>query len=1185
MFTEKIWKITQRSDLGNLPVEAGIMPLTAQVLVNRGINNVSDINRFLKPEIRYLSEPDVLQGVKDAAQLIKKVIKENRKICVFGDFDVDGVTSTALLYEALKSLKADVSYYIPCRFQEGYGLNINAVNKLSSQGCNLLITVDCGITAHNEIEEARKKGMEVIITDHHQPEGILPSANFVINPVLDGVEYIPAGVAVAYQLARVLTEEDSSEFLELVSLGSIADMVILKGDNRILVAEGLKKLSKSKRIGLISLANVSGIEIKRLDSFSVAFGLAPRINAGGRIANALESLELLLTKDETKALSIASKLDKLNRERRAIEDETLKEAKDLIERTFDPEKDKVIILCKDGWHDGVKGIVASRIQKEYCRPAFVCSERDGLIRGSARTFGDFNIKKALDSCSDLLENYGGHPAAAGVTFCAKNLESFKGKFNNLATDFYADRELKPKVDIDAEIDAKEFSKELVTEIQKLKPFGNGNPEPVFSLKNAYIKNHDLRGKKAIKVLKFDIQSAGLSIPGMAFTDGKAQIPNEPVDLSFSLDENTWQGKTEVRTKITNIRLHKFSLDRPKEFVEHLYQLPVETGRYENIAYAESFYTKVAGVSFDGRQDKVSKVQDGETILFIRERENPYDPNAIRVDTKSGINLGYLNRELAAKLSPHMDLGEKWTGEIGQVTGGNGRNYGVNIFVKKRGARKEVKDIVSQKITDPVEIKKMLVGNITLHQKQSEAIQSLKDGKNTLLIMGTGRGKSAVFHLHSALLAINENKITIVLYPLRSLIRDQFMYLEEAMAKIGLKVAKLTGESGVEERKVIFEELKSSQCHIILTTPEFLFHNSHSFENMKEKIGFFVVDEAHHLQTASIHHRPIYRKIHKVLKPLGNPVTLAATATADEIATNEIIKQLDIKNKIIDTTVRKNLLLDDKRGIVDKERALADIINEGNKTVIYTNSRESTSKLAENLTKLHPVYKHKIVYYHAGLNGEMREIVQDGFKNGTFTTVVATSAFGEGVNIPDIRNLALYHMPFSLVQYNQQCGRAGRDNEKANIHLLFGPRDAGLNYFILENVCPSKASLRKLFMVMKKMAKRSTFLANNADILAEYEANGYSGLTEKGIGSSLKVFKELGLIEIRVEEDGRVIEMISNVKVELEDSTFYEEAQNEKTVYEEFKEVALGSEVNELLKLFNQPIYPKSHVDEGVLEPV
>ena len=401
-----------------------------------------------------------------------------------------------------------------------------------------------------------------------------------------------------------------------------------------------------------------------------------------------------------------------------------------------------------------------------------------------------------------------------------------------------------------------------------------------------------------------------------------------------------------------------------------------------------------------------------------------------------------------------------------------------------------------------------------------------------------------------------------------------------MAKVGVKAVKLTGESGIEERREIFNELGSGLCHVVLTTPEFLFHNQENFEVLKKRIGFFVVDEAHHLQTASIHHRPIYRMIHKVLPKIGNPVALATTATANEEVAKEIVKQLNIDNTIIDPTVRSNLMLENKRKIKNKDSELINIIEEEKKTVIYTNSRKETGAIAERLRSKLPKFKDKIVFYHAGLKPNIREIVQDGFKEGIFTTIVATSAFGEGVNIPDINNLVLYHLPFSEVQYNQLCGRAGRDNKPANIYLTYGSKDASINDFILENICPKKGTLRKIFALMKKLGKNGSFIADYNSLIEECETNNIYGITEKVIASSLKVFRELGLIEIEKEEGTRIVKLLPSNKVNLEDSTLYKEAEIEKEVFSYFKETALNSDVSTLLDMFNQPIYPKDWVKEG-----
>jgi len=1197
--SEKTWNLAEVDlDISRkLQEEGGLSNLTSIFLANRGIRNAAEAGVFLNPSAKILSEPTLLPDIKEAAQRIKQAINDNELIYIHGDYDVDGITSTTLLYEVLLRLKADVRYHIPCRFKEGYGLNIKSLNKIINEGAKLLITVDCGIKSFKEVAFARKKGLDVIITDHHEPAATWPEAIAVVNPKLPHAETEDrslAGVGVALKLAQLLADDSLEDLYDLVALGTVADIAPLINENRYLTKSGLKTLNLNNRLGLSFLAKAAGVEKRRVTSELVGYTLAPRLNASGRISNANICVELLSTNDEAKAQEIALKLEESNRKRQQLEEKMLEAVLKKVEAEVNLDKERVIFLADEGWHDGIKGIIASRIKERFFRPAFIGTITDGKIKASARSIPNYSIHQALENCSELLIDFGGHEKAGGLTLSTGKAGEMKARLNELAEEWLDEKDLHPTVFVDAKSRLADFDFKFGLELKKLAPYGEGNPQPKLLLEEVYLQNQQKLGKNG-NHLRFDIYRDDKKIPAVAFGlqafatvlnhRGQADIVVQPGINDFALRE-------ELQLKMVDLKLRSVAYDNPQSVVEHLFANAVNLAakeEYKNIGDSESFFTKLAGVTFDGRQEIIDKLKPSSPLNLKREPENEHDSNAIRVLTPAGVDLGFLNRNLAKQLAPLMDAGGQFECRVTDVTGGGGKNYGVNILVRKyeyanqlkvenekpKAAYKNTKQALEA-------ITKTLLPSGSFHPYQHSALNHLLEGENTLTIMGTGRGKSLIFHTVAAYKALLENKMSIFLYPLRSLITDQYLYLKEALSGLGLNVVRLWGDCSLAEREKIFAALAQGQIDIVLTTPEFLHHNIEAFRVCAQRIGFLVVDEAHHISTAGKTHRPLYASIDKLLPLLGSPLVMAATATADEKTCNKITSILNIKQVVVDPTVRENLELEDKRGVSSKEPYLQKLINKSNKMLIYVNSRAEAAKLAANLRYLAKDCKDKIVYYHAGLSSKLRSAVQEGFMDSTFKVVVATSAFGEGVNIADIDNLVLFHLPFSFVEYNQQSGRCGRDGNKAAIHLIFGEDDARINELILESKAPSRNTLSAVWQTLSFMAnKDAKIFGASSDIAAQVSAEQPSAaLNKTTVASSLKIFIELGLIEVGSESSRAgspntpQIVLKKGHKVDLSDSVIYEEGLHEKQQFAEFKQWALGAGCSELLKMINQPIYPK-----------
>lgn len=463
--------------------ELGISKVLAQILINRNIITITGAQKFLKSSISDLFSPQLFSDMPKSISLVKKAQENKEKVMVFGDYDVDGITSTVLLKNTLMNMGLQVLHHIPHRINEGYGLNHRIVQFARDNQVKLILTADCGIANHKEIEAFRQANIDVIITDHHEPQDSnLPAASAIINPKVkhSGYPYRElAGVGVAYKFAQGITGSLLMDDLDLVALGTIADSVPLTGENRIIAKEGLARLPQTKRLGLRAIIENAGIKNKKFNSTYVSFIIAPRLNAPGRMDYAEVSLQLLMSQSVLEAQNLAKELEKFNRQRQKIESKILEEAEELINQQINFKEHKVIVIAKEDWHQGVLGIVASKLADRFYRPAIVISINENLCKGSARSIKNFHLFDALMDSKELLDSFGGHAHAAGLLITKDNIDEFRKSINKLASDRLTLEDFLPSKDIDAELILGDLNEALVKELELLEPFGMANPEPMF----------------------------------------------------------------------------------------------------------------------------------------------------------------------------------------------------------------------------------------------------------------------------------------------------------------------------------------------------------------------------------------------------------------------------------------------------------------------------------------------------------------------------------------------------------------------------------------------------------------------------------------------------------------------------------------------------------------------------------
>lgn len=505
----KLWvvKKPQKVLQEKLTRETGISPTLAHLLINRNLTTPTEIEGFLHCKKSSLHNPFKLKGITKAVGRIKRAITQKEKILIYGDYDVDGITSVAMLTTFLEKEGGLVESYIPNRLEEGYGLNIEAIKLAKSKGVSLVIAVDCGTTDKEEIDLLNRYKIDTIIVDHHQVQKeLMPNAFSLINPLQPGCDY-PfkelSGVGLAYKLICAIsddTQHKSEEFLDLVALGTVADVVSQTGENRILTKLGLGKLSISPRVGLKALMDAAGLSRKDIQAEHISFILGPRINVAGRIGSPELALKLIMTEEKDKAKELAEVLNQKNSHRRKLQDEILKKATSEILDNVNFKDQRVIVVWGEDWHLGVIGIVASKIVDRFYRPAIVLSVQENIARGSGRSIEKFHLFEAVYKCKDLLENFGGHEAACGITIAKDKIEQFRDSINDVAHKMLKTDDLVPRIEVDAQLSLSCITKKFIGELRLLEPFGVDNPQPLFMTSNLKMKNSPARlGKSGIKM--------------------------------------------------------------------------------------------------------------------------------------------------------------------------------------------------------------------------------------------------------------------------------------------------------------------------------------------------------------------------------------------------------------------------------------------------------------------------------------------------------------------------------------------------------------------------------------------------------------------------------------------------------------------------------------------------------------
>lgn len=572
MLPTTCWKLSKTDTEKNnlLTKELGINPVTSQVLINRGLTETDVARSFLFPSLKDLHNPFLLRDMTKAVDRTIRAIQKGEPITIYGDYDADGITSTALLVKFLRDIHCGVSYYIPDRISEGYGLNIKAIDKIKGNGSGLIITVDCGISDREEVKHARSLGIDVIILDHHEAPPAIPDCVAVINPNRDDCTFpfrYLAGVGVAFNFIIGLRGKlrglgfwkdgnypNLRDYMDLVALGTIGDLSPLVDENRIFAKIGLDIINEGKRIGLMALRKQCGLEDDFIDSEIASFNLIPRINAAGRVGTADSAVRLLLTDDMNEAATLASRLDAYNRERQNLERVILDEILHMIDSKGDSDCANAFVFASRSWHPGVIGIVCSKLVDLYYRPTILISLKNGIGRGSGRSIGGFNLYEGLkEGCASHLLSYGGHRFAAGLSIREEDVDAFTGCFCETVDNACDDSSFVRQTVIDAECTLQDINYDLISQIEILSPFGNLNPEPVLSAKNVSIGSITTVGNNH---LKMQLRGDGVHYDSIWFSRGQYSdtLAGSIIDVAFTPQINNWRGTSNIQLKLKDIAI-------------------------------------------------------------------------------------------------------------------------------------------------------------------------------------------------------------------------------------------------------------------------------------------------------------------------------------------------------------------------------------------------------------------------------------------------------------------------------------------------------------------------------------------------------------------------------------------------------------------------------------------------------
>lgn len=1142
--------------------------LVARVLVSLGYDSYEKITRYLSATLeRDWEDPRLIPGLVPCVGRIQEAIEKHECICVLGDFDVDGVCALAIMCQALEALGAYVHPYFPDRERFDSGLTPELIDDISRVCApKLLITLDCGIDAATAVAYAKRLGIDVVVGDHHEENPqTLPRTPYICNPkhrvpapAPAPASYDLAGAGVALKMVCELGRRFDLPLLwqdgiELATLATLADTMVLSRENKALVQEGINRLRYTRSVGIMALAKLANIDIHSVTAEELPFSIIPRLNTAGRMNRASLAFALLTSRDLAHASQYAHTLEELNTRRKEITASMTQEAFRAAAAQIEAHE-KLIVVSSSSWEEGIKGVVSARLAHKCHVPSFVFTIHDGIAKGSGRSTGTIDLFRSLDCVRDSIIRAGGHKQAVGVTIRADLLPLFTSRLRaylaTLPSSMFADT-----LKVSSVVSIRELSIDDINSLELLAPFGKGNPRPLFMLKDVELMRIRRVGAHE-QNLRFDVCADAKKIAAIVF--GGAQALAGVI------------GEASCSNADAGVRSREHRQLRPHVDIIFTPICEVKQGRVRP--------KLIVKACFPSSSD--------ETLL--------QPASAPSASAQTPVSTPAVSAPTASASTPPTPTQPAHPAPV-PTTPTSFSAYSLD---------KQIDFCV-----------RALLGSHPLLRAQAETLKRLVRHENCLCVMATGRGKSLIFQVFALMLALKHEGMSIFVYPLRALLSDQYEHLLRVVRPLGLKVCMLSGDVSMSDRRDIYAAIARNEMDIVLTTPEFLALHRARFG---ARVRFVVFDEAHHLAGAKRGNRVMYGEMPRILTELGNPCVLAVSATVSNASALEIMHLLSIRaeNVLADPYIRANLHLVDHRVSGKRDAILPSIIASSKKTIVYVYSRGAAQALTNLLRHRLPHLAARIAFYHAGLSREQRRRIEEAFRTPALSALVATSAFGEGVNVGDVDAVVMYGLVPSLDDFNQMSGRAGRAGQPATIYVLYELEDIAHIKQLLQAQYPSYDDLRYIYGELRarcrlagdspnmqgKSATASTPVPTPASTqMSEHSQTGVisaqlNALAEEiytdaqfplafrisRLKAALAIFQELGICyvsarrsqEMSQESDFYDIRMTnSSVPVMLEKSLYYCEALAMVDAFRDFCDWVYTASEHELLARINTPIYP------------
>lgn len=1150
------WRLFPQDPSGRqrLSLTLGVSPVAAQVLINRGLHDEASARAFLDARLAEPSSPFDLPGMDQAVERMVRAVRERTPVIVYGDYDADGVTATAILVRALRRAGGTVDFYVPDRQAEGYGLHAAAVGRLAARA-GLLVAVDCGMVGHDAADVARSAGLDLIILDHHLPLGALPAAFAVVNPKISGIatDYCAAGLAwqaARGTLAAMGLSDDAGSLVGLAALGTVADAVELLRDNRVIVAHGLGQLERSAIPGVRALIEVAEIR-PPFGARDISHGLAPRINAAGRLTHAGVAVRLLVSDDPAEAQAIAEDLDRLNTERRALCDQVLADAIEEIE-TQGLAAAPAIVLAREGWHPGVVGIVASQIVDRYYRPAVLIAVREGVGKGSARSIPPLHLVDALARASSALDAFGGHAMAAGLSVQAHAIPRFRSAFVESVAGALAAEDIEPVTEVDAEITLEQVTLELAGELAHLAPFGAGNPQPVFLSRGLRAAGTRMVGGGAH--LRLVVSDGARTADAIGFRLGDLAellaFTQARIDLTYSVEVDQWREGQSVQlvverlwtpdvdptavTADTGLLLARL-FDRAGEYLD---------ARHHEIDEAPAFHTKVVGVTFEGRQALLAEVRTGERLRLVRDPANPRDPHAIKVCLPDGRQLGFLRATLAARLAPAIDAGARYAATAAALTGGGDRAQGLNIFVEREAAWGGEAGLTGEVAVRPpagAEFAGWIAARLgrgrPLGGAHGHIVEMVRAGHRVAVRLGPGRGLLAVVSSVSAALITGGSGPVAVVLPRACETDACARVLGPWLRGIGVRTRAVHGVLSATLRSRVDGALGRREVDLLVASASWMLASGPDAGAV-----IVIVDDVSPADDLRALAGRYGDRVRLVAGPASHDRMRLAAAT------------LAAESVDLPFGPRTNLRVTDHRGAAGT--ALPDLTHpRPEKVLVLASGAEASVEIGRRLRQDAPDAADRIAYYHDGLPAALRRAIENLYGAGAIQVLVAGSLLVPPGAPPDIARVVALGLPPTRMLAGEALGAAGAGGQMAIIDLRYGREALDAAAAVLDRRHPPREALVQCYHYLKDLGRHGPWVWPPGDRAESVPA----GLPIDTLSAALEIFAEAGVITAEGGGEGAVRYTVTDPagRADLDRSLRYREGARERAAWADLRAWAEG----------------------------